>query len=163
MPVGKYYCDYCDKYLQDTRSARKRHLLGLSHQRARSLWYQSSSSSNPPLAVCHHFVRTVRCFITSIFQFPLLFFCLIFSLSLSLPKGFCQYGDACKYFHPPLPQPLPGLSFLSPYPAFFCAIIFFPLTSMYLLSIIDLYTFPQPQSLIFYVFQMIHIISQEKI
>ncbi|XP_010938179.1 zinc finger CCCH domain-containing protein 3 isoform X3 [Elaeis guineensis] len=41
MPLGKYYCDYCDKQFQDTPSARKRHLQGIQHQRARALWYDS--------------------------------------------------------------------------------------------------------------------------
>ncbi|OWM83615.1 hypothetical protein CDL15_Pgr004044 [Punica granatum] len=38
MPVGKYYCDYCDKQFQDTHFSRKRHLQGLQHLRARALW-----------------------------------------------------------------------------------------------------------------------------
>ena len=41
MPLGKYYCDYCDKQFQDTPAARKRHLQGLHHHRARALWYDS--------------------------------------------------------------------------------------------------------------------------
>ncbi|XP_008793300.2 zinc finger CCCH domain-containing protein 3 isoform X1 [Phoenix dactylifera] len=85
MPLGKYYCDYCDKQFQDTPSARRRHLQGLQHQRARALWYDSFKAAEAhgggPLlqpdgslakGVCHHFVRT----------------------------GTCKYGDACKYFHP---------------------------------------------------------------
>lgn len=169
MPVGKYYCDHCDKYLQDTPSARKRHHLALSHQRARSLWYQSFSSTPPapPLAICHHFVRTVRWWCRSSPP-PSSFFLLPRSLSLaplsqffhwfhfsvssliilfdfstfSLPKGFCQYGDACKYFHPPPAQPVPGLSSL-PLSACSTQLSFFPLNIMQLLSIIDLYMFPQ--------------------
>lgn len=47
--------------------------------------------------------------------------------SFALPKGFCQYGDACKYFHPPLAQPLPGLSCLSPYPLVLPNYLFFHL------------------------------------
>ncbi|WOL15970.1 zinc finger CCCH domain-containing protein 3 isoform X1 [Canna indica] len=82
MPLGKYYCDYCDKQFQDTPAARKRHLQGLHHQRARALWYDSFKEPHgAPLfhpdgslakGVCHHFMRT----------------------------GVCKYGDACKYFHP---------------------------------------------------------------
>ncbi|XP_058076843.1 zinc finger CCCH domain-containing protein 3 [Magnolia sinica] len=78
MPLAKYYCDYCDKQFQDTASARKRHLSGIQHQRAKSLWYDSFKdpyriqSDGFGKGVCNHFVRT----------------------------GFCQYGDACKYFHP---------------------------------------------------------------
>ncbi|XP_042397460.1 zinc finger CCCH domain-containing protein 3-like [Zingiber officinale] len=83
MPLGKYHCDYCDKQFQDTPGARKRHLQGLSHQRARALWYDSFKEPHgvSPLfqpdgslakGVCHHFVRS----------------------------GVCKYGDACKYFHP---------------------------------------------------------------
>ncbi|XP_009760659.1 zinc finger CCCH domain-containing protein 3-like isoform X2 [Nicotiana tabacum] len=79
MPLGKYYCDYCDKEFQDTAAARKRHLQGVQHQRAKALWYDSLR--NPQLyndpdsfgkGVCNHFVRT----------------------------GYCQYGDSCKYYHP---------------------------------------------------------------
>ncbi|XP_059598625.1 zinc finger CCCH domain-containing protein 3 isoform X2 [Vitis vinifera] len=78
MPLGKYHCDYCDKQFQDTPSARKRHLQGLQHQRAKALWYDSFRDPNQIQAegygkgVCNRFVRT----------------------------GFCQYGDSCKYFHP---------------------------------------------------------------
>ncbi|XP_021898769.1 zinc finger CCCH domain-containing protein 3 isoform X4 [Carica papaya] len=39
MPLGKYYCDYCDKEFQDTPAARKRHLQGTHHLRAKALWY----------------------------------------------------------------------------------------------------------------------------
>jgi hypothetical protein len=42
MPLGKYYCDYCDKQFQDTPAARKRHLQGVQHQRARALWYDTA-------------------------------------------------------------------------------------------------------------------------
>ncbi|KAJ0561578.1 putative matrin/U1-C-like, C2H2-type zinc finger, Zinc finger C2H2 superfamily [Helianthus annuus] len=41
MPLGKYYCDYCDKQFQDTPFHRKRHLQGLHHQKAKALWYAS--------------------------------------------------------------------------------------------------------------------------
>ncbi|KAG5625917.1 hypothetical protein H5410_011135 [Solanum commersonii] len=66
MPLGKYYCDYCDKEFQDTAAARRRHLQGVQHQRAKALWYDSLR--NPQLfndpdsfgkGVCNHFVRTV--------------------------------------------------------------------------------------------------------
>ncbi|ONK63121.1 uncharacterized protein A4U43_C07F11630 [Asparagus officinalis] len=75
MPLGKYYCDYCDKQFQDTHFARKRHLSGSQHQRARAQWYDSFKGPHGgplQLGVCHHFVRT----------------------------GNCKYGDSCKYFHP---------------------------------------------------------------
>ncbi|KAJ8619348.1 hypothetical protein MRB53_027877 [Persea americana] len=80
MPLGKYYCDYCDKQFQDTPSARRRHLQGIQHQRAKALWYDSFNLNDQQRfqahalgkGVCNHFVRT----------------------------GFCQYGDSCKYFHP---------------------------------------------------------------
>ncbi|XP_020102546.1 zinc finger CCCH domain-containing protein 3 isoform X2 [Ananas comosus] len=96
MPLGKYYCDYCEKQFQDTPSARKRHLQGATHLRARALWFDSlkvaetthGSASLPLLrrppdgtfaaaaaaaqGVCRHFVRT----------------------------GVCRYGDSCKYYHP---------------------------------------------------------------
>ncbi|XP_073104841.1 zinc finger CCCH domain-containing protein 3 isoform X2 [Elaeis guineensis] len=99
MPLGKYYCDYCDKQFQDTPSARKRHLQGIQHQRARALWYDSLKAEphgGGPLlqpdgslakGVCHHFVRT----------------------------GTCKYGDACKYFHPKqdVASPTPAVSGLN--------------------------------------------------
>ncbi|KAG6406309.1 hypothetical protein SASPL_133909 [Salvia splendens] len=86
MPLGKYYCDYCDKQFQDTPPSRRRHLNGVAHQRAKALWYdalRSSSQSQFGLdqvddfqsiskGVCHRFVRT----------------------------GSCQYGESCKYHHP---------------------------------------------------------------
>ncbi|XP_019244920.1 PREDICTED: zinc finger CCCH domain-containing protein 3 isoform X2 [Nicotiana attenuata] len=80
MPLGKYYCDYCDKEFQDTAAARRRHLQGVQHQRAKALWYDSLRTDpqlyNDPdsfgKGVCNHFVRT----------------------------GYCQYGDSCKYYHP---------------------------------------------------------------
>ncbi|PKA67211.1 Zinc finger CCCH domain-containing protein 3 [Apostasia shenzhenica] len=82
MPLGKYYCDYCDKQFQDTAAARRRHLSGVQHQRNRALWYDSlkdahgvflfQQDGNLDMGVCHHFVR----------------------------KGSCKYGDTCKYYHP---------------------------------------------------------------
>lgn len=48
MPLGKYYCDYCDKQFQDTPAARKRHLQGVQHQRARALWYDSIRHQGQP-------------------------------------------------------------------------------------------------------------------
>ncbi|KAE8010364.1 hypothetical protein FH972_006739 [Carpinus fangiana] len=80
MPLGKYYCDYCDKQFQDTPYARKRHLQGLHHLRAKALWFDSLNLQDANQAytegfgkgVCNRFVKT----------------------------GFCQYGDSCKYFHP---------------------------------------------------------------
>jgi U11/U12 small nuclear ribonucleoprotein 20 kDa protein len=41
MPLGKYYCDYCEKQFQDTPAARKRHVQGAQHQRARAAWYDA--------------------------------------------------------------------------------------------------------------------------
>ncbi|KAF8401250.1 hypothetical protein HHK36_012182 [Tetracentron sinense] len=41
MPLAKYSCDYCDKQFQDTPSARRRHLQGVQHQRAKALWYDT--------------------------------------------------------------------------------------------------------------------------
>lgn len=41
MPLGKYYCDYCNKEFQDTRLARTRHLQSSLHLRAKALWYDS--------------------------------------------------------------------------------------------------------------------------
>ncbi|EPS64468.1 hypothetical protein M569_10316, partial [Genlisea aurea] len=82
MPLGKYYCDYCDKQFQDTPSARRRHLEGVAHQRAKALWYDAARNSHwtnqvpDPRSlgkgICNRFVRT----------------------------GSCVYGDSCKYYHP---------------------------------------------------------------
>lgn len=50
MPLGKYYCDYCEKQFQDTPAARKRHLDGAQHHRARALWYDAVRRQGcPPL------------------------------------------------------------------------------------------------------------------
>ncbi|XP_058213460.1 zinc finger CCCH domain-containing protein 3-like isoform X3 [Rhododendron vialii] len=84
MPLLKSYCDYREKQFQDTPAARKRHLQGVQHQRAKALYYQNSSSFFLPDAnhqmhpesfgkgFCNRFLRT----------------------------GSCQYGDSCKYYHP---------------------------------------------------------------
>ncbi|KAL6495695.1 hypothetical protein OROGR_030258 [Orobanche gracilis] len=84
MPPGKYSCDYCNKQFQDTPASRRRHLLGIAHQRAKALWYDTVRSStqfglnevqdtlSTAKGVCYRFVRT----------------------------GSCQYGDSCKYYHP---------------------------------------------------------------
>nr|XP_023873654.1 zinc finger CCCH domain-containing protein 3-like [Quercus suber]POF23721.1 zinc finger ccch domain-containing protein 3 [Quercus suber] len=80
MPLGKYYCDYCDKEFQDTPYVRKRHLQGLQHLRNKALWFDSFQFKDANQAytegfgkgVCNRFVKT----------------------------GFCQYGDSCKYVHP---------------------------------------------------------------
>ncbi|KAL3515900.1 hypothetical protein ACH5RR_022802 [Cinchona calisaya] len=97
MPLGKYYCDYCDKEFQDTAAARKRHLQGVHHQRAKALWYDSLPYQIPDpdgtlgkQGVCNRFIRT----------------------------GACQYGDSCKYYHPkqnvrnPTPNMPPGINFM---------------------------------------------------
>ncbi|KAE9445536.1 hypothetical protein C3L33_22566, partial [Rhododendron williamsianum] len=54
MPLLKYYCDYCEKQFQDTPAARKRHLQGVQHQRAKALYYQNSSSSSSFLPDANH-------------------------------------------------------------------------------------------------------------
>ncbi|XP_073273807.1 zinc finger CCCH domain-containing protein 3 isoform X1 [Primulina huaijiensis] len=78
MPLGKYYCDYCDKEFQDTPAARRRHLQGIQHQRAKAAWYspQNLNRIHEPESfgkgICNRFVCT----------------------------GSCQYGDSCKYYHP---------------------------------------------------------------
>ena len=41
MSLGKYYCDYCGRELQDTPYVRKRHLQGLQHLRNKALWFDS--------------------------------------------------------------------------------------------------------------------------
>ncbi|XP_057963095.1 zinc finger CCCH domain-containing protein 3 isoform X2 [Malania oleifera] len=64
MPLGKYYCDYCDKQFQDTPSARKRHLQGLQHQRSKALWFDSFKDPYQTYpesftkGVCNRFIRT---------------------------------------------------------------------------------------------------------
>ncbi|KAH6819014.1 hypothetical protein C2S51_002617 [Perilla frutescens var. frutescens] len=89
MPLGKYYCDYCDKQFQDTPSSRRRHLQGVAHQRAKALWYDAARSSSQwgldqvddfqsvGKGVCNRFVRT----------------------------GSCQYGESCRYYHPQKKMP----------------------------------------------------------
>ncbi|KAI5326245.1 hypothetical protein PRUPE_6G307100 [Prunus persica] len=78
MPLGKYYCEYCDKEFQDTPSARRRHLQGLQHLRAKAQWYDSFKDPSHAYTegltkgVCNRFVKT----------------------------GFCPYGDSCRYLHP---------------------------------------------------------------
>ncbi|KAK4758675.1 hypothetical protein SAY87_019976 [Trapa incisa] len=83
MPVGKYYCDYCDKEFQDTLSSRKRHIQSIQHIRAKALWYDSILHSAPSESnqsygegilrgVCNRFLK----------------------------MGSCPYGDSCKYIHP---------------------------------------------------------------
>ncbi|KAJ7973228.1 zinc finger CCCH domain-containing protein 3 [Quillaja saponaria] len=80
MPLGKYHCDYCDKEFQDTPSARKRHLQGLQHLRAKALWYDSLKLRDPSQAYAEGFGNGV--------------------CNRFLQTGICQYGDSCKYFHP---------------------------------------------------------------
>jgi hypothetical protein len=55
MPLGKYYCDYCDKQFQDTPAARRRHLQGVQHQRARALWYDSIRHQGQPATLLFPF------------------------------------------------------------------------------------------------------------
>ncbi|XP_062190834.1 zinc finger CCCH domain-containing protein 3 isoform X4 [Phragmites australis] len=102
MPLGKYYCDYCEKQFQDTAAARKRHLQGAQHKRARALWYDSirhhdqhGGASTLLLpdgtlakGICHHFVRT----------------------------GTCKYGDSCRYIHPRSDAVSPALAASGPGP-----------------------------------------------
>ncbi|KAL6569921.1 hypothetical protein OROMI_014435 [Orobanche minor] len=77
MPPGKYSCDYCNKQFQDTPASRRRHLLGIAHQRAKSLFglNEVQDTLSTAKGVCNRFVRTVM-------------------------DGSCQYGDSCKYYHP---------------------------------------------------------------
>ncbi|KAL0006393.1 hypothetical protein SO802_013954 [Lithocarpus litseifolius] len=66
MPLGKYYCDYCDKEFQDTPYVRKRHLQGLQHLRNKALWFDSFQFKDANQAytegfgkgVCNRFVKT---------------------------------------------------------------------------------------------------------
>ncbi|KAG6504961.1 hypothetical protein ZIOFF_037309 [Zingiber officinale] len=108
MPLGKYHCDYCDKQFQDTPGARKRHLQGLSHQRARALWYDSfkgtaAAPCPPPPRSSISSDNSWSLFAEPHGVSPL------FQPDGSLAKGVChhfvrsgvcKYGDACKYFHP---------------------------------------------------------------
>ncbi|PWA47447.1 zinc finger CCCH domain-containing protein 3 [Artemisia annua] len=76
MPLGKYYCDYCDKEFQDTPFHRKRHIQGIQHQRAKASWYSSIFTQTPPPdsnhissatpGVCTRFIRTARVDVTEI-------------------------------------------------------------------------------------------------
>ncbi|KMZ70815.1 Zinc finger matrin type 5 [Zostera marina] len=54
MPLGKYYCDYCDKQFQDTPSVRKRHLQGVQHKRAKSIYYDTCFVQPLPSQSIHH-------------------------------------------------------------------------------------------------------------
>ncbi|KAI5060071.1 hypothetical protein GOP47_0024491 [Adiantum capillus-veneris] len=76
MPVGKYYCDYCDKQFQDTPAARRRHLQGVLHQRNKKAWFDSFQEPAHQQAavgqkVCLQFMRT----------------------------GVCHYGTRCRFQH----------------------------------------------------------------
>lgn len=83
MPLGKYYCDYCDKEFQDTPAARKRHLQGTHHLRAKALWYDSIQyQDTSPAGICNRFLNT----------------------------GFCPYGYSCRYRHPNKNLPTPANS-----------------------------------------------------
>ncbi|KAI9071401.1 hypothetical protein K1719_046645 [Acacia pycnantha] len=57
MPLGKYYCDYCDKHIQDTPTARKRHLQGIQHLRSKALWYDSFKFQDPSQVYPDGFVK----------------------------------------------------------------------------------------------------------
>lgn len=127
MPVGKYYCDYCDKQFQDTLHARKRHLQSSSHLRAKSLWFSRNSNSNTlnsnntdaggfVKGLCNRFVKTVLLYFLEIYEFNSFAFVMnnlglvgffdVFSCFhlkwwcfFVVLKGFCPYGDSCKYLH----------------------------------------------------------------
>ena len=66
MPLGKYYCDYCDKEFQDTQYARKRHLQGLHHIRNKALWFDSFQSQG----LCFFFSFSLSVFQNIHFQTP---------------------------------------------------------------------------------------------
>ncbi|XP_021311128.1 zinc finger CCCH domain-containing protein 3 isoform X1 [Sorghum bicolor] len=109
MPLGKYYCDYCDKQFQDTPAARRRHLQGVQHQRARALWYDSIRHQGQPATLLFPFFP-----FPSRTSLPLLYEQHGGVSSLLLPDGTlakgichhfvrtgtCKYGDSCRYFHP---------------------------------------------------------------
>ncbi|CAK9221959.1 unnamed protein product [Sphagnum jensenii] len=90
MPPHKYYCDYCDKQFYDTPASRKRHLKGISHQRAKKQWFDSFKGSvecaeGEPLlnldgerALCAEFMQT----------------------------GVCRFRNHCNSFHPNWPLPV---------------------------------------------------------
>ncbi|XP_058770398.1 zinc finger CCCH domain-containing protein 3 [Vicia villosa] len=87
MAIKKYFCEYCEKQFQDTPSDRKRHAAGTQHKQAKARWYDSFKPQHhnpipqqqPNQPFCFHFVN----------------------------KGFCRYGDSCKYFHPNTQQQQP--------------------------------------------------------
>ncbi|KAH9568972.1 hypothetical protein CY35_03G107400 [Sphagnum magellanicum] len=84
MPPHKYYCDYCDKQFYDTPASRKRHLKGISHQRAKKQWFDSFKEGEPLLnldserALCAEFMQT----------------------------GVCRFRNHCSSFHPNWPLPV---------------------------------------------------------
>ncbi|BBN08908.1 U11/U12 small nuclear ribonucleoprotein 20 kDa protein [Marchantia polymorpha subsp. ruderalis] len=73
MPTPKYVCDYCDKTFHDTPASRKRHMQGITHQRAVKAWYDSfrDKDQGGNRGVCAYFQRT----------------------------GTCNYGSNCQYAH----------------------------------------------------------------
>ncbi|KAJ7552368.1 hypothetical protein O6H91_06G052500 [Diphasiastrum complanatum] len=80
MPTPKYVCEYCEKQFQDTPSARRRHLQGVQHQRAKQAWFDSFKDPEQLLSenkkLCAQYMRT----------------------------GNCHYGPRCKYLHLRQPQ-----------------------------------------------------------
>ncbi|CAL5402017.1 unnamed protein product [Camellia sinensis] len=98
MPLGKYYCDYCEKQFQDTPSARKRHLQGVQHQRSKALWYNNINNNSLRDAnqqfhpdsfgrgLCNRFLRTRST--TGVAS--LLTDCFIFLFSAFLPGNIAE-------------------------------------------------------------------------
>ncbi|CAM0880731.1 unnamed protein product [Alopecurus aequalis] len=143
MPLGKYYCDYCDKQFQDTAAARRRHVQGSQHQRARALWYDTVRRQGyllPSPLLPTHCLRLTRIPSNT-----------LAALALPNPKpnpsssaesqagaspllqsdgpvlgqgvcnhfvrtGTCKFGDGCRYFHPKPHAVNPALAPSGPVP-----------------------------------------------
>ncbi|CAM6027595.1 unnamed protein product [Sphagnum balticum] len=95
MPPHKYYCDYCDKQFYDTPASRKRHLKGISHQRAKKQWFDSFKGSyalfslfGPPDLHCSPILpQQLVHFTNRLF-------------------GVCRFRNHCNSFHPNWPLPV---------------------------------------------------------
>ncbi|KZV43679.1 zinc finger CCCH domain-containing protein 3 [Dorcoceras hygrometricum] len=121
MPLGKYYCDYCDKEFQDTTTARRRHLQGIQHQRAKAAWYSPQRTNivnnaviywkvlsfHPLFVSCTRVIVELFCSKTSLYDVLICLFDIIgvmgsqFGTSLgNLPPSLCPPPEGG---YPPLP------------------------------------------------------------
>ena len=67
MPLEKYYCDYCDRTINDNAESRRTHFDSSSHKRCVKMHYDSLQGYNlnltslqpflPPLHFTNYFVQ----------------------------------------------------------------------------------------------------------